>query len=529
MNSDTICRICIEKFQNLHETYDIFDGEEPIFTLIMRCTSVQISKDDGLPDKICHVCLANLKLVLRFKSQCESSDFYLRELQQNPEEDDDAQKDCEEIQQKRKNNGIYQCPVCPYGTKSNYFMTDHMKSHDSGLEFFNCEDNKLEKYECRKCNFVTNFVVALNEHKKNTHDTPLNRQNNRNQNTKYIMKNHICRKCKFETRSMLHWIRHTQSRCREEKTEHLCWSECSLCSYRSKSAIYVRCHKNRQHKKRNPKSSSPRLKCDKCEYKTDHTSHMQSHTIRRHVAKEDIQWHKCDKCEYQGKTKGCISKHYRLNHDSSKWIKCDKCEFMGKLTNRMKQHVLLKHTPDYALKCPHCLFMTKYKPNLVRHSIKCHPEKSKENKPEKYDCKECNFVADSIATLNEHNTNVHDTQSDKQNTNRKPTAADDVNLQNHTVKNHLALEEIQWHKCPRCYYQGKTKNALDKHHRVHHDDSKWVKCGKCEFVAKTKDSLKRHLLSKHTPDDEVKWFECGHCEYKAKFKATLVQHLMKNH
>jgi hypothetical protein len=34
--------------------------------------------------------------VLRFKSQCESSDFYLRELQQNPEEDDDAQKDCEE-------------------------------------------------------------------------------------------------------------------------------------------------------------------------------------------------------------------------------------------------------------------------------------------------------------------------------------------------------------------------------------------------------------------------------------------------
>jgi hypothetical protein len=523
MNSDTICRICIKKFQNLHEMYDIFDGEEPIFTLIMRCTSVQISKDDGLPGKICHVCLANLKLVLRFKSQCESSDFYLRELQQNPEEDDDAQaqKDCEKIQQKRKIRGIYQCPVCPYATKSNYFMIDHMKRHDSGLEFFNCEDNKLEKYECRKCNFVTDFVVALNEHKKNTHDTPLIRQNNRNQNTKYIMKNYICGKCKFETRSRLHWIRHTQSRCRGEKTEHLCWFECSLCSYRSKSAILVRCHISRQHKKRNARSSSPRLKCDKCAYKTNHTSHMQGHTIRHHVAKEDIQWHKCDKCDYQGKTKGCISKHYRLNHDSSKWIKCDKCEFMGKLTNRMKQHVLLKHTPDYVFKCPHCVYRTKYKRNLVTHSTKCHPEKSKENKPEKYDCKECNFVADSIATLNEHNTNVHDTQSDKQNTNRNPTAADDVNLQNHTVKNHLASEEMQ--------YQGKTKNAMDEHYRVHHDDSTRVKCGKCEFVAKTKVGLKRHQLSKHTPDDEVYRYKCGQCEYKAKFKCSVLQHLIHKH
>jgi ribosomal protein S27AE len=151
----------------------------------------------------------------------------------------------------------------------------------------------------------------------------------------------------------------------------------------------------------------------------------------------------------------------------------------------------------------------------VTHSTKCHPEKSKENKPEKYDCKECNFVADSIATLNEHNTNVHDTQSDKQDTNRNPTAADDVNLQNHTVQNHLA--------------QGKTKNAMDEHYRVHHDDSKWVKCGKCEFVVKTKVGLKRHQLSKHTPDDEVYRYKCGQCEYKAKFKCSVLQHLIHKH
>jgi KRAB domain-containing zinc finger protein len=379
MNSDTICRICIKKFQNLHEMYDIFDGEEPIFTLIMRCTSVQISKDDGLPDKICHVCLANLKLVLRFKSQCESSDFYLRELQQNPEEDDDAQKDCEEIQQKRKNNGIYQCPVCPYGTKSNYFMTDHMKSHDSGLEFFNCEDNKLEKYGCNKCNFATDFVVALNEHNKDTHDTPSNRQNNRIQNRKYTVKSYICGKCKFETRSVLQWMRHTRIRCRGRKTHDACWFECSMCSYRSVSALNLKSHKIRRHKHQKPRSSSPRHKCDKCAYKTDHKSHLQSHTIRHHLALEEIQWHKCDKCEYQGKTKACVDKHYRVHHDSSKWIKCNECEFMAKTKDRLKPHLLSKHTPDHEVKwfkCGHCDYRAKFKHNLVNHLTTHHSMKS---------------------------------------------------------------------------------------------------------------------------------------------------------
>jgi hypothetical protein len=43
MSSDTICRICIEKSHNLSEMCNIFDGEEPIFKLIMRCTSVQVN------------------------------------------------------------------------------------------------------------------------------------------------------------------------------------------------------------------------------------------------------------------------------------------------------------------------------------------------------------------------------------------------------------------------------------------------------------------------------------------------------
>ncbi|KAJ3636982.1 hypothetical protein MTP99_000481 [Tenebrio molitor] len=380
MSSDTICRICIEKSQNLHEMYDIFDGEEPIFKLIMSCASVQISKDDDLPSQICQKCLANLNLVLQFKSQCESSDLYLHALKQNLKaKDKSVSENYEKIHLKRENTGIYQCHVCPYGTKSNYFMSDHRKRHDLRLEFFNCEDNKLEKYGCNKCNFATDFVVALNEHNKDTHDTPSNRQNNRIQNRKYTVKSYICGKCKFETRSVLQWMRHTRIRCRGRKTHDACWFECSMCSYRSESALNLKSHKIRRHKHQKPRSSSPRHKCDKCAYKTDHKSHLQSHTIRHHLALEEIQWHKCDKCEYQGKTKACVDKHYRVHHDSSKWIKCNECEFMAKTKDRLKPHLLSKHTPDHEVKwfkCGHCDYRAKFKHNLVNHLTTHHSMKS---------------------------------------------------------------------------------------------------------------------------------------------------------
>jgi KRAB domain-containing zinc finger protein len=504
---------------------------------------LQISKDDGLPSQICQLCLTNLKLVLRFKSQCESSDLYLRKLQQTPEEDNDSDKKRLEIQPKRTSMG-YQCPVCPYGTKSNYFMTDHMKRHDSGLEFFNCENSKLEKYECKKCSFVTDFVVALNEHNKDTHDIPLNKPNNRTQQRKYKQRSYICGRCKFETRSLLQWIRHTQIRCRGEKTEDVCWFECSMCSYRTRTAVNLKSHKLRRHKTQKLKSSNPRHECNKCAYKTEHKSNLQSHMIRHHLALEEIQWHKCEKCDYQGKTRACLCKHYRTHHDCNKWIKCAECEFTAKTKDHLRQHVLSKHTPDHEVewfKCDHCEYKVKRNFFLMKHLTKRHPKKSKESKLLKYDYKKCNFITDSAVALNEHNTDTHDTPFDKQ---KPPTTSTPQYkcdkcayktdhkryLQSHNMRNHLDLdlEKIQWHKCDKCEYQGKTKDSLNKHIRTH-DSSKWIKCNECEFTAKTKTCLKRHVLAKHTPNSEVQWFECDYCVYRAKWKSSLVHHLTKRH
>jgi hypothetical protein len=42
-NSNTTCRICLEKSQNNKKMCNIFDGAEPIFNMIMSCASVQVS------------------------------------------------------------------------------------------------------------------------------------------------------------------------------------------------------------------------------------------------------------------------------------------------------------------------------------------------------------------------------------------------------------------------------------------------------------------------------------------------------
>lgn len=42
MNSSTTCRICLEKSQT-KKMCNIFEGPDPIFTMIMSCASVQVN------------------------------------------------------------------------------------------------------------------------------------------------------------------------------------------------------------------------------------------------------------------------------------------------------------------------------------------------------------------------------------------------------------------------------------------------------------------------------------------------------
>lgn len=80
---DGVCRVCLST-SSLHS---IFGYREP-FCLspqdlsgrMQICTGIQIENGDGMPSKICEICIHSLQVACRFRSQSETSDRKLRDV-----------------------------------------------------------------------------------------------------------------------------------------------------------------------------------------------------------------------------------------------------------------------------------------------------------------------------------------------------------------------------------------------------------------------------------------------------------------
>nr|XP_029722259.1 myoneurin [Aedes albopictus] len=73
------CRVCLQE----GEIRSLFDDTCPESNLsygakVMQCSSVEIRRDDCLPDRICLQCIEDLRVAYRFRVNCESSDAILQ-------------------------------------------------------------------------------------------------------------------------------------------------------------------------------------------------------------------------------------------------------------------------------------------------------------------------------------------------------------------------------------------------------------------------------------------------------------------
>lgn len=72
------CRICLQEGQ-IRSLFDICPESNLSYCAkVMQCTSVEIRKDDSLPDQICSQCIRDLDVAYRFRVNCESSDAILQ-------------------------------------------------------------------------------------------------------------------------------------------------------------------------------------------------------------------------------------------------------------------------------------------------------------------------------------------------------------------------------------------------------------------------------------------------------------------
>lgn len=72
------CRVCLQEGQ-IRSLFDVCpDSNMSYCEKVMQCSSVEIRKDDSLPDQICAQCIRDLDVAYRFRVSCESSDAILQ-------------------------------------------------------------------------------------------------------------------------------------------------------------------------------------------------------------------------------------------------------------------------------------------------------------------------------------------------------------------------------------------------------------------------------------------------------------------
>ncbi|XP_052896049.1 zinc finger protein 271-like isoform X1 [Anopheles moucheti] len=77
-NISRLCRVCLEEgvFTSIFSTELV--PMAPANMLVM-CSNIKVSRDDGLPSTICNNCMYRLGVAFHLKQQCENSDIRLRQ------------------------------------------------------------------------------------------------------------------------------------------------------------------------------------------------------------------------------------------------------------------------------------------------------------------------------------------------------------------------------------------------------------------------------------------------------------------
>lgn len=92
VNINAVCRICLSQRGciNVFENSESNSPPNTVADRIMSFARIEVQKDDGLPDKICRDCLAEIDHAFNLKAQCEYADTALRQLCSEDQEADNV-------------------------------------------------------------------------------------------------------------------------------------------------------------------------------------------------------------------------------------------------------------------------------------------------------------------------------------------------------------------------------------------------------------------------------------------------------
>ncbi|CAG9770752.1 unnamed protein product [Ceutorhynchus assimilis] len=268
---------------------------------------------------------------------------------------------------------IYQCNLCPFQTKQQYYYSSHLKIHtrpDQKCPY--CK--KLIKSQCYKMHLKTHERNDESEYKCDFCNYKSYNRSNVKRHSLMIHKNRdelptfSCDSCKYTTVLPERLNQHKKN---VHSTEGI-WRSCNQCDYKTRVKAHIQRHMNDVH-------TEKKFQCAQCSKLFSNKDNLRYHIVRRHTDANQREFFYCEMCpkekQYKTPEKGNLIRHI-LTHrtlDEIEVFACHKCPYLGKSKSALKIHFVNSHMPEmHEFKCQICGYSTNTKSRFNCHMRDVH-------------------------------------------------------------------------------------------------------------------------------------------------------------
>lgn len=305
---------------------------------------------------------------------------------------------------------------------------------------------------------------------------------------------------------------------------------CDECSFIGTSPEIVELHKQQSHEWKHKSSSSPRKSKSEDDYDddfiVDNDDDDDDDEYGGDEYKKSSKKNKkfgCDKCSYRTDSETALDSHKEWKHGNKPGIDMVKCSYCDKVMEprRMEYHMFSKHKEIKMHICDQCPFKTNNLKNLTRHIDNMHLAVNT------WPCPECPLQCGSEHALKKHVDRIH---RNIQNfmcelcSYRTSTSSE---LKSHIENKHTAVDRF---KCERCEFATANKRQLQRHIGRVHTHIKAFSCPMqgCGYQATEKGDIDKHVKRVHMG---MRRYQCHvpRCDFKIDSKSKWLEHLAMEH
>uniref|UniRef100_A0A1Y1L696 Protein krueppel n=2 Tax=Photinus pyralis TaxID=7054 RepID=A0A1Y1L696_PHOPY len=518
-----ICRSCMCEGTDMKSVFEAKAAEEGqilLADMLMACTSIQITTDDGLPVQLCVSCETKLDCAFEFKQQCQKTDVKLRGLtnQGSPNRcvkeesldivvqpdlgdsfiDRSVDSDCSEAPNPKLHpmHDLFTCSYCQkvlrtkkglkihqrrhtgekmrscHLCQAKFTRTNHLRRH---LETHN-KSNKSSSHVCVECGAAFSKAIQLSKHKKE-------HQVNSNDNEK-----EECESPNADDAEDANWTgwQTTEDNTETERSKHsekLMEKKVMECEF---------CDRKFKYKK----SFIHHLQMEHGMTDANDVSNSLSNATESKLDSETREFEVSDPTELKDITNpevsddGITDTEFLKPKENRKLHTCHVCEAKFSRTNHLTRHMTL-HRAVLTEQCNRCEKAFATSEHLAKHLQENHIDKP-------YICTVCNKQFSRGEHLIRH-LKIHD-----------PTDGSEAN-----------------HTCSICNKSFSRSDLLARHTKVHLKQDKRHICGECGKAFNRLDNLKTHQRI-HTGIKDSKLHLCIYCGKEFNNSSNMIVHMRRH-